>query len=135
MCPYAPEHIPSELSDRQLDTAFAKVASVRGVGGGGRGGGNGGGGDGREGGGEGATHEFLIVSQELAGPVMGSLHTNLAWKAVVPSNMSVCAVDAAVPVHEEMSWLNAEAEVNIYCISVTCDVFQLPMSWLNAEAE
>ena len=116
MYPYAPEHIPSELSDRQLDTAFAKVASVRGVGGGGRGGGNGGGGDGREGGGEGATQEFLIVSQELAGPVMGSLHTNLAWKAVAPSNMSVCAVDAAVPVHEEMSWLNAEAEVNIYCI-------------------
>ena len=27
--------------------------------------------------------------------------------------MSVCAVVAADPVHEEMSWLNAEAELNI----------------------
>ena len=78
MIPYAPEHIPSELSDRQLDTAFAKVASVRGVGGGGRGGGNGGGGDGREGGGEGATQEFLIVSHELAGPFLASVHVYLA---------------------------------------------------------
>ena len=59
-----------------------------------------------------------------------------------------------------MSWLNAEAESNIYFISVTCAVFQLPnvlverrsvsnidlisvtfavfqlpMSWLNAEAD
>ena len=75
MYPYAPEHIPSELSDRQLDTAFAKVASVRGVGGGGRGGGNGGGG---EGGGEGVTQEFLIVSHELAGPLLASVHVYLA---------------------------------------------------------
>ena len=37
--------------------------------------------------------------------------------------MSDCAVVAAGPVHEEMSWLNAEAEANIYLISVTCDVF------------
>ena len=28
--------------------------------------------------------------------------------------MSVCAVVAADPVHEEMSWLNAEANLNIY---------------------
>ena len=49
--------------------------------------------------------------------------------------MSVCAVVAADPVHEEMSWLNAEANLNIYIIKVTsCAVFQLPMSWLNAEA-
>ena len=48
--------------------------------------------------------------------------------------MSVCAVVAADPVHEEMSWLNAEANLNIYSISVTCAVFQFPMSWLNAEA-
>jgi hypothetical protein len=33
-----------------------------------------------------------------------------------------------------MSWLNAEAELNIDLISVTCVVFQLQMSWLNAEA-
>jgi len=33
-----------------------------------------------------------------------------------------------------MSWLNAEAELNIDLIVVTCAVFQLPMSWLNAEA-
>ena len=31
--------------------------------------------------------------------------------------MSVCAVVAAVPVHEEMSWLNVEAESNISHIS------------------
>ena len=49
--------------------------------------------------------------------------------------MSVCADVAADPVHEEMSWLNAEAEINIYLISVTFAVFQFPMSWLNAEAE
>ena len=74
-----------------------------------------------------------------------------------------CAVVAAVPVHEEMSWLNAVAPLNMYvisptcevsqppnlpmawlkslailkvrCMRVTCVVFQLPMSWLNAEAE
>ena len=78
---------------------------------------------------------LLIVSHELAGPVMGSVHVNLAWNAVAPENIFVCAVVAAGPVHEEMIWLNAEAFQNIYIISVTCDVFQLPMSWLNAEAE
>ena len=45
--------------------------------------------------------------------------------------MSVCAVVAAVPVHEEMSWLNAEALLNMYCISVTCDVSHSVMSPLN----
>jgi hypothetical protein len=50
--------------------------------------------------------------------------------------MSVCAVvAAAVPVHEEMSWLNEDAPLNIYPILTTCAVFQLPMSWLNAEAD
>ena len=34
-----------------------------------------------------------------------------------------------------MSWLNAEAELNIPIIAVTFSVFQLPMSWLNAEAD
>ena len=48
--------------------------------------------------------------------------------------MSVCADVAADPVHEEISWLNAEAEENIEFIFVTCAMFQLPMSWLNAEA-
>ena len=33
-----------------------------------------------------------------------------------------------------MSWFNAEADLNIYPILVTFDVFQLPMSWLNTEA-
>ena len=56
------------------------------------------------------------------------VHRNLAWNAVASKNMYVCAVVAAVPVHEEMMWLNAEAEVNIYAIVVTCDVSQLPMS-------
>ena len=45
--------------------------------------------------------------------------------------MSVCADVAADPVHEEMLWLNAEAERNIAPIEVTFSVFQLPMSWLN----
>jgi len=49
--------------------------------------------------------------------------------------MLVCSVVAAVPVHEEMSWLNEDAPLNILAMSVTCDVSQLPMSWLNAEAE
>ena len=48
--------------------------------------------------------------------------------------MPFCAVVAADPVHQEMSWLNAEAYLNIYTISVTCAVFQFPMSWLNAGA-
>ena len=63
------------------------------------------------------------------------VHVNFARNAVAPENMPVCADVAAVPVHEEMSWLNAEASKNIYPISVTFSVFQLPMSWLNAEAE
>ena len=37
-----------------------------------------GGGEGGEGGGEGATQEILIVSHELAGPVMASSHVNFA---------------------------------------------------------
>ena len=49
--------------------------------------------------------------------------------------MAVCGVLDASPVHEEMSWLNAEAAANMYLISVTRAVFQLPMSWLNAEAD
>ena len=62
------------------------------------------------------------------------VHVNLSWNAVAPENIFVCAVVAADPLHEEMSWLNAEAYLNIYSISVTCAVFQFPMSWLNAGA-
>ena len=51
------------------------------------------------------------------------------------TNTEVYSVVAAVPVHEEMSWLNAEANRNIAYIVVTFPVSQLPMSWLNAEAE
>ena len=77
--------------------------------GGGKGGGEGGGGgDGGEGGGEGATQSLLIVSHELAGPEVP--HVYFARNAVAPSNIKLCDVVAAVPVHEEMSWLNAEAE-------------------------
>ena len=65
---------------------------------------------------------------ELTGPVIASVHVNLARNAVDPSNKPSWSVAAAVPVHEEMMWLNAEAEVNIYAIVVTCDVSQLPMS-------
>ena len=61
-----------------------------------------------EGGGEGAIHVLSIVSHELAGPEVS--HVYFARNAVAPSNIVLCAVVAAVPVHEEMSWLNAEAE-------------------------
>ena len=75
-----------------------------------------------------------IVSHELAGPEVS--HVYFARNAVAPSNIVLCAVVAAVPVHEEMSWLNAEAEENIpSIISHLRLVFQLPMSWLNAEAK
>ena len=77
--------------------------------GGGKGGGEGGGdgGGGGEGGGEGAIHVLSIVSHELAGPEVS--HVYFARNAVAPENIVLCAVVAAVPVHEEMSWLNAEA--------------------------
>ena len=77
--------------------------------GGGLGGGDGGelgGGDGEDGG---ATQVLLIVSHELAGPVTALVHVNLSWNAVAPENILLCAVVAAVPVQEEMSWLNAVA--------------------------
>ena len=45
--------------------------------------------------------------------------------------MSVCADVAADPVHEEMLWLNAEADQNIKLISVTCAVFHLEISPSN----
>ena len=82
-------------------------------GGGGKGGGEGGGGGGGggEGGGEGAFQVLLIVSHELAGPEVS--HVYFARNAVAPENIGkkvLCAVVAAVPVHEEMSWLNAEAK-------------------------
>jgi len=48
-----------------------------------------------------------MVSHELAGPEV--LQVYFAWNAVAPENILDCAVVAAVPVHEEMSWLNAEA--------------------------
>jgi len=62
-------------------------------------------------------------------------HVYFARNAVAPENIVLCAVVAAVPVHEEMSWLNAEASRNIHTIEVTSAEFQPPMSWLNAEAE
>ena len=49
-----------------------------------------------------------IVSHELAGPEVS--HVYFARNAVAPENIVLCAVVAAVPVHEEMSWLNAEAK-------------------------
>ena len=63
------------------------------------------------------------------------VHENFARNAEASRNIFACADVAADPVHEEMSWLNAEASLNIALIVVTCAVFQLPMSWLNAEAE
>ena len=62
-------------------------------------------GDGELGGGDGATQVLLIVSHELAGPEV--LHVYFAWKAVALENIPTRAVVAAVPVHEETSWLNA----------------------------
>ena len=91
-------------------------ASQSGVGlgggdGGGLGGGDGGGlggGDGGDGGGNGATQVLLIVSHELTGPEVP--HVYFAWNAVALENIEVCVAVAAGPVHEEMSWLNAEAD-------------------------
>mgnify|MGYP005733253187 FL=1 len=54
---------------------------------------------------DGATQVLLIVSHELAGPEV--LHVYFAWKAVALENIPTRAVVAAVPVHEETSWLNA----------------------------
>ena len=53
---------------------------------------------------------LLIVSHELGGPEVSQVY--FARNAAAPRNMcvSVCADVAAVPVHEEMSWLNAEAK-------------------------
>ena len=73
-----------------------------------------------------------MESHELAGPEVS--HVYFARNAVAYRNILDCAVVAAVPVHEEMSWLNEEADSNIFSMSVTLFVFQLPMSWLNAEA-
>ena len=53
----------------------------------------------------GATQVLLIVSHELARPEV--LHVYFAWKAVALENIPTRAVVAAVPVHEETSWLNA----------------------------
>ena len=90
-------------SDKQASTKSCQLSDgigVRGGGGGGEGGGEGG---------EGAIQVLLIVSHEFAGPVTALVHENFARNAVASRNMSVCAVVAADPVHEEMSWLNAEA--------------------------
>ena len=53
----------------------------------------------------GATQVLLIVSHELARPEV--LHVYFAWKAVALENIPTRDVVAAVPVHEETSWLNA----------------------------
>ena len=73
------------------------------------GGEDGGGGDGGGlcGGGDGATQVLLIVSHDPAGPEVP--HVYFARNAVASENIPSCAVVAAVPVHEEMSWLKAEA--------------------------
>ena len=89
--------------------------------------GGGGGGEGGDGGGDGATQVLLIVSHELAGPSARVFRL----KRSCAENIFVCAVVAAGPVHEEMSWLNAEADSNIYPILVTFSVSQLPISWLK----
>jgi hypothetical protein len=49
-----------------------------------------------------------MESHELAGPEVS--HVYFARNAVAPENISVCVVVAAVPVQEEMSWLNKEAD-------------------------
>ena len=70
-------------------------------------GGDGGVGGGLGGGGDGATQVLLIVSHELAGRSVP--HVYFSRNAVASENIEACAVVAAVPVHEEMSWLNAAA--------------------------
>ena len=56
---------------------------------------------------------IYLSTHEFAGPALVLVHANFARNAVASRNMSVCAVVAADPVHEEMSWLNAEANLNI----------------------
>ena len=96
-------------SDKQASTKSCQLSDGIGVRGGGGGGGEGGEGGG-EGGGGGATQVLLIVLHELAGPVTASVHANFARNAEASKNILVCAVVAADPVHEEMLWLNAEAD-------------------------
>ena len=65
------------------------------------------------------------------------MHLNFASNAEAPENIFACADVAAGPVHEEMSWLNAVAPLNMYVISPTCEVSQppnLPMAWLKSLA-
>ena len=108
-----------KTAEAAAETFVSAEADDGGEGGGGGGEGEGcggeggGGGEGGEGGGEGATQEILIVLHELAGPVTASVHANFARNAEASKNILVCAVVAADPVHEEMLWLNAEAEENI----------------------
>ena len=96
-------------SDKHASTKSCQLSDGIGVRGGGGGGGEGGEGGG-EGGGGGATQVLLIVLHELAGPVTASVHLNFASNAEAPENIFVCADVAAVPVHGEMSRLNAEAK-------------------------
>jgi hypothetical protein len=51
--------------------------------------------------------QYYLGTHELTGPAFASAHVNLAWNTLAPVNILFCAVVAAVPVHEEMSWLNA----------------------------
>jgi len=56
---------------------------------------------------------IYLSTHELGGPETALVHANFARNAVASRNMSSCAVVAANPLHEEMSWLNAEANLNI----------------------
>ena len=110
-----------------------------------------------------AYYKPMNLSTIGRGPVFHTISSGNgvgAWlkRRSVKHHMHGCHT-GRVPVHEEMSWLNAEAERNISIhighfrcvptpnvlverrsgtkhpnIVVTFSVFQLPMSWLNAEA-
>jgi hypothetical protein len=70
------------------------------------------------------------MNQALAGPsrdAVPSIRSYFSCQAVLPRNMSLEDV-TATEFQLKMSWLNADAFKNMYCMSVTVSVFQFPMS-------
>ena len=91
---------------KHASTKSCQLADGIGVRGGGGGGGDGGW---QTEAGDGATQCSIVL--HVAGPVMASVHVYFALKRrSVEKHIQTCAHVAAYPVHEEMSWLNAEAE-------------------------
>ena len=70
------------------------------------------------------------MNQALGGPsrdAVPSIRSYFSCQAVLPWNMSMEDL-TEVEFQLKMSWLNADANPNIICMSVTDAVFQFPMS-------